>query len=230
MKNKVIGIIGGMGPEATADLYFKIIKATKVSKDQEHLHVVIDSNPKIPDRTKAILYNGESPVDTIVETGKKLGILGVNIGCIPCITSHYYMDEIQKQLTYPLLNALEETTRYINSTYPEVKNIGILATTGTIKAKLFEKYFTDMNIIYPNDLGQQHYVMEAIYGEQGIKSGNTGEYPYMLLKRAADMLIDKGAQVIIAGCTEIVLALKESSISKPLIDPMQIIAKVLVTL
>jgi aspartate racemase len=230
MNSKVIGIIGGMGPQATADLYLKIIKETKASIDQEHFHVIIDSNPKIPDRTKAILYNEESPFDAIVEMGKKLEVLGVDIGCIPCITSHYYIDEIQKQLAYPLLNAMEETQKYIKCTYPAIKNIGVLATTGTIKARLFEKYFSDINIIYPSDLVQQKNVMEAIYGDNGIKSGNIGEYPYGLLKKTADMLIERGADVILLGCTEIGLSLKSSSISKPLVDPMQIIAKLVVNL
>src|SRR5699024_11272640 len=72
MNNKVIGIIGGMGPEATANLFMKIIKATKVKEEQEHFRVIIDSNPKIPDRTKAILGKGQSPVNAIVDIANNL--------------------------------------------------------------------------------------------------------------------------------------------------------------
>lgn len=230
MDNKVIGIIGGMGPEATADLYLKIIKATKASRDQDHFHVIIDSNPKTPDRTQAILYNGESPVNTIVKAGKNLELLGVNIGCISCITSHYFFDEIQKELSYPILNALEETKKYIVNLYPNTKKIGVMATSGTIKAGLFDKYLSDFNIIYLDEVDQKEKVMKAIYSENGIKSGNTGEYPYGLLKEASDKLIDLGAEIIISGCTEIALVLKPSSVSVPLIDPMQVIAEVLVSL
>lgn len=228
MNDKIIGIIGGMGPEATADLYMKIIKATKVSKDQDHFRVIIDSNPKIPDRTKAILGIGESPVEAIVKTGKNLEKLGVEVACIPCITSHYFFEEIQKKLSFKILNALEETRKYIEDKYPEAKKIGVLATSGTLKTGLFNKYFPGFEIIYPETSVQDSMVMEAIYGASGIKSGNTGEYPLNLLKDASMKLIDNGAEIIISGCTEIALALKQEHINKPLIDPMVVVAHAVV--
>lgn len=230
MNDKIIGIIGGMGPEATADLYLKIIKATKVTKDQDHFHVIIEGNAKIPDRTKAILGNGESPVDAIVSTGKNLELLGVNVACIPCITSHYFYDEIQSKLSFKILNALEETRKYIINNYPGVKNIGVLATSGTIKTGLFQKYLPEFNVIYPKDTTQKHKVMEAIYGDSGIKSGNTGEYPRNLLIEASNELISSGAELIISGCTEIALALKQDHITKPLVDPMEVVAKAIANL
>lgn len=226
MNDKVIGIIGGMGPEATADFYIKIIKATKAKKDQEHFRVIIDSNAKIPDRTEAILGTGESPVKAMIQTGKNLELLGVDVACIPCITSHYFLEEVQKELSYPILNALEEVGRHIKNKYSEVTKIGVLATTGTIKTGLFEKYMPEFTILYPNEISQTEKVMKAIYGKNGIKCGNTEGEPLNLLKEAGYELIDKGAELLISGCTEIILALKPSYISKPLIDPMEVVANV----
>lgn len=228
MNDKIIGIIGGMGPEATAELYMKIIKATKVNRDQDHFRVIIDSNPKIPDRTQAILNNGESPVEAIVETAKNLEKSGVDIGCLPCITSHYFIEEIQKQIAFKILNALEELNIYLKDNYPQVKNIGILATTGTIKTNLFNKYLLDFNIVYVDSTTQSEKVMDAIYGEGGIKRGNTKGKPLKLLTEASQELVDKGAEIIIAGCTEITLALKPHNINKPLIDPMDVVAESIV--
>lgn len=228
MNDKIIGIIGGMGPEATADLYMKIIKETKVKEEQEHFRVIIDSNTKIPDRTRAILEKGESPVNAIVETANTLGKAGVDIGCMPCITAHYFFDEVQSQVPFKIINALEELNLYLKNNYPNIKNIGILATTGTVKTGLFNKYLTDFNIIYPDEDTQSKKVMEAIYGESGIKKGNTGKENLNLLVEATEELVDKGAKLIIGGCTEITLVLKPYNIDKPLIDPMDVVAKSIV--
>lgn len=225
MNNKIIGIIGGMGPEATALFYSKIIKATKAKVDQDHFRVIIDSNPKIPDRTSAILRNGGSPVSAIVETGKNLETLHVEVICIPCITSHFFIEEIQSELDVPVLNALEVLYKYIKNNYPQVKSIGILATTGTIKTGLFNKYFPDFDILYPDTNSQNNFVMEAIYGVHGIKAGSIDDYPIDLLKKAGADLVNSGAQILIAGCTEIGIVLNSKHVEVPLIDPMDVLAE-----
>lgn len=229
MNDKIIGIIGGMGPSATADLYIKIINATKVTKDQEHFRVVIDSNPKIPDRTKAILGEGESPVPEIIRTAKNLEKLNVDIACIPCITTHFFIEEIQAAVNFEILNAIEVLHDYIKLNFKDAKKVGILSTTGTIKAGTFGKYLTEFEIIYPDEKMQSDNVMESIYGKNGIKCGNYGDEPRKLLQEAADSLIRKGADIIISGCTEISLVLKPEHIKKTLIDPMQVLAERLVS-
>ncbi len=228
MNDRVIGIIGGMGPEATAALFIKIIKATRVERDQDHFRIVIDCNPKIPDRTAAILGKGESPVPAIVEAGKNLEKMGAEIALIPCNASHYYFNEIQSRLKIPVVNMIAELAVYINKVYPHVKKAGLLATTGTIKASLYQKYMPDLQIICPDPASQEGKVMKAIYGESGIKAGNTGDEPMRLLADAANELIAAGAEVIIAGCTEIGLALKPEHISRPLLDPMDVVAQAIV--
>ena len=229
MKEKILGIIGGMGPEASAQLYMKIIKATKVKKDQEHFRIIIDSNPKIPDRTKAILGLGESPVPYIIETANNIKKMGAEIGCIPCITSHYFYDEIVQGTDLKIINALEELNLYIHKKYPGTRRIGVLATTGTMNTRIFDKYLKDVIIIYPDQKVQEEYVMEAIYGEgTGIKSGVTTGKPVDLLKQAGEHVIEKGAEVVILGCTEIGLVLTKDSLTKPGIDPVDVMAEVMI--
>lgn len=229
MREKILGIIGGMGPEATAQLYMKMIKATKVKRDQDHFRIIIDSNPKIPDRTKAILGLGESPVPYIVETAKNLEKMGVDIACIPCMTSHYFFDEIQAGVEMKIMNAFEELNNYLQKNFQGIIKIGVLATTGTRNTKIFEKYLKDMEIIYPDERFQSDYVMEAIYGEgTGIKSGVTEGRPVELLIEAGNNVIEKGAEVVILGCTEIGLVLKKDSLSKPSVDPMDVMAEFMV--
>ena len=230
MNEKILGIIGGMGPEATANFYMKMIKATKAQKDQDHFRVIIDSNPKIPDRTEAILGTGESPVEALIQTAKNLQTLGVEAAAIPCITSHYFIEEVQREVNYPIINALEELRKHMLSLYPEGTKIGILATDGTIKTGLFQKNLMNSQVIYPSPTSQTEKVMKAIYGDKGIKWGNTGVEPLHLIKEAAHEMMEKGAEVLILGCTEIGLVLKPNHISIPLIDPMEVMAQAVVRL
>ena len=118
MNDKIIGILGGMGPEATAHFYFKLIKATPSKTDQDHFRVIMDSNSKIPDRTSAKSGNGENPVPALIETAKTLECAKVDVACIPCITAHYFIDEIQESVNFPILNALKELDTYIKANYP----------------------------------------------------------------------------------------------------------------
>lgn len=229
MNEKILGIIGGMGPEASAQLYMKIIKKTSVKKDQDHYRIIIDSNPKIPDRTKAILGLGESPVPQIVQTAKNLEKMGVELACIPCMTSHYFYDEIVKQVRLPIMNALEELNAYLEKNYPTVKNVGVLATTGTKNTKIFDQYLKGYTMMYPDEIIQEENVMRAIYGEgTGIKSGILTGEPVKLLLEVGENLILKGAEVIILGCTEIGLVLNENSLSFPGIDPLNVMAEAMI--
>ena len=230
MRDRILGIIGGMGPEATAQLYMKMIKATKVKKDQEHFRIIIDSNPKIPDRTRAILGLGENPVPMIIETARNLERMGVDIACIPCMTSHYFFDEIQSGVEMKIMNALEELKKYIDTNFPEIRKVGILATTGTMNTKIYDKYLTGLELIYPDLDVQKDNVMEAIYGEgTGIKSGVTEGRPVELLVEAGEHVIMKGAELVVLGCTEIGLVLNKKSLSMPCVDPMDVMAEAMVS-
>ena len=134
MAEKVIGVLGGMGPEATLSLYEEIIRATPASKDQEHIRVIIDSNPKVPDRTAAIIGNGESPVPEMVKSGKALERAGADFIIIPCISAHFFLEELREKLNLPIISAFEATADQIVGEHPEIKTVGLLATTGTIQA------------------------------------------------------------------------------------------------
>lgn len=228
MEEKIIGIIGGMGPEATENLFMKIIKATPVRCDQDHHHVIIDSNPKIPDRTAAILEKGESPVTQMVMTARNLEKLGVHVAGIPCITAHNFIEEVRAAVSYSVLSALEELNKSILENFSDIDSIGVLCTSGTMKTGLFDCFLPQKQIVYPCEKTQQNNVMEAIYGVDGIKRGNTGETPKRLLIEAGKELVAKGAKVLVGGCTEIPLVLTDGDFEVPFLDPMAILAQALV--
>jgi len=226
MPEKIIGILGGMGPEATIDLFYKIIKFTPAEKDQENLRIIIDNNPKIPDRTAAILGKGEDPLPALQETAKNLEKAGADFIVIPCNTAHYFLSQIQKSVKIPILNMIEETAIETKKRIPQIKKVGLLASMGVYKSKIYHQHFKKFNIevISPEEKGKEE-VMEAIYT---VKAGDLSEKIGKNILKIAQKLIDKGAEAIIAGCTEIPLILKEGDISFPLIDPTHVLAKIAV--
>lgn len=225
MNDKKLGIIGGMGPEATVNFYSRIIKNTQVSQDQDHFRVIIDSNTKIPDRTAAILNKGPSPLPALIETAKNLESLGVEIAGIPCITAHYYLEQLRPHTSINIMSALEVINHKIKTCYPNVKSIGVLATTGTVKTQLFDQQIDDLEVIYPSDESQVKKVMEAIYGDEGIKKVGVNKKSLNLLIAAGNELIEKGADIIIAGCTEIGVILNADHFNNPFLDPMDVLAE-----
>ena len=223
MPEKIIGILGGMGPEATIDLFYKIIKLTPAEKDQDHLRIIIDNNPKIPDRSAAILGKGKDPLPALQETAKNLEKAGANFIIIPCNTAHYFLPSIQESVKIPVLNMIEETAKETQKRNSSIKKTGLLASIGTYKAEIYNKYFKKYNIevISPEEKDKEE-VMRVIYA---VKAGNLSEEVKKSIISIAQKLIDKGAEAIIAGCTEIPLILKEENFSVPLIDPTQVLAK-----
>jgi len=224
---KTIGILGGMGPEATAHFLELIIKNTKASKDQEHIPVIVHNNPKIPARSDAILDKGESPLPLLLEGVRTLWGAGADFIAMPCVTAHYYWNDIMAQERVSFLNLLDETLLYAVKVLPEVKRVGLIASTGTVKSGLFHDVFEKEGIeIITPDKKEQEQVMEAIFGEEGIKAGYTSGQARETIHRVAASLIGKGAKAVIAGCTEVPLVLKDDDIPVKLIDPLQVLAEV----
>ena len=223
MPEKIIGILGGMGPEATTDLFYKIIKLTPAGKDQDHLRVIIDNNPKIPDRTAAILGKGEDPLPALRETARNLEKAGADFIIIPCNTAHYFLPSIQESVKIPLLNIIEETAKETQKKIPSIKKVGLLASIGTYKTEIYSQHFKKFNIevISPEEKDKEK-VMKVIYA---VKTGDLSEEIKKNITSIAQKLIDKGAEAVIAGCTEIPLILKEGDVSVPIIDPTQALAE-----
>lgn len=224
-KEQIIGVMGGMGPEATASFFKKLIEQTPVAKDQDHFRIIVDNNPKIPDRTRAILHGGPSPLTEMIKTGHNLIQAGASVLVMPCITAHFFYEDIKKEMTLPFYHVLKGLDEFLNEQYPAVKKIGVLSTTATKQSQLFQKSITQKAVCFPEEKTQEDNVMAAIFGENGIKCGNTGHYPKELLKEAADELIGAGCEIIIGGCTEVELALKQGDIDVPFVDPMLVAAQ-----
>ena len=226
MKEGIIGILGGMGPEATVDLFQKIIKNTEAARDQDHLRILIDNNPRIPDRTPAILGSGETPLPMMIETAKNLERAGADFIVIPCVSAHYFIRELREGIAIPVISIIDEVAREIERRLPGMKRTGLIATTGTIRAGLFQDRLWELGVevLVPPPEDQEGLVMSSIYGESGIKAGFISSENREKILKASKALIEKGAQGIIGGCTEVPVVVHQRDIEVPFFDSLNILA------
>jgi aspartate racemase len=220
----MIGVLGGMGPAATADFYQKIIRATPAKGDQDHLQVLIFSNPQIPDRTAAIRGEGPDPLPCLVAGAEILIQGGADLLTMPCVTAHHYFDSLQRAVSVPILHLIGETVTAVATGYPGLRRLGLLATTGTVQSRLFESHFEPrgFSILTPDPAVQTSAVMEAIYATKG---GEAQGRARRLIQEAAEHLRSRGAEAILAGCTEVPLILQDGDVPIPVIDPTWFLAQ-----
>lgn len=223
---KTLGVLGGMGPEATAHFYRLVVRNTLAAGDQEHIPVVIWADPAVPDRTEAVLGSGPSPVPALLKGLRALRRAGADFAVIPCLTAHVFLGALRAARILPIVSLIEETSRFLRRSRPPVRRAGILASSGTIASGLFQRELAGAGIeaLIPGT-ADQSLIMEAVYGPKGIKAGRVRGEPKKLLLSAADRLRRRGARVLIAGCTEIPLALRPEDVGLPLLDPMILAAR-----
>ncbi len=223
MPEKVVGILGGMGPEATARFFAQVIALTRAEKDQDHLRIIIDSNPKIPDRTEAILMKGSSLFPMLVDTAKNLERAGVDFIVIPCNTVHYFYEDLRKELSVPVLHMIREVVSAVGVSFPECRRLGLLATTGTVSANLYQDEIRKVGVkaMAPDADGQAE-VMAAILS---IKAGREKAGAREALIKVGNQLLKGGAEGIILGCTEVPLVIRPKDFAVPVFDSTRILAE-----
>ncbi|MBZ4688206.1 MAG: aspartate racemase [Clostridiales bacterium] len=224
MPGKTVGIIGGMGPEATVDLMKKIIKNTPAKVDEDHLRILVDNNPYVPSRVKAILGEGESPGPVMAEMAKGLVKWGAEILVIPCNTAHLYVGEVTDAVTVPVVNMIDETVKVLLEN--NIKEVALLASTAVLKTKLYENELlkAGIDLILPTQLYQDK-IMEAIFA---VKSGNLG-YAKELVNVVIKHISEKGAKTAVMGCTELSIVIeKDDAHNLVFYDPTEILAKAVV--
>lgn len=221
---RVLGILGGMGPEATANLYQEIVRLTPAEKDQDHIPTLIFSFPQIPDRTAAIRDQDRSIIPYLVEGTTRLEKAGASFIVIPCNTVHYFYDDMRRAVKIPVLHMIRETVDEVARRHPKARRIGLLATSGTISTGLYEREFRarGMSLVYPDAAIQKDGVMKAVYG---IKAGVDKRTCEDLLFTAGKDVEKKGAEVIVLGCTEIPLAFNPQRASVPVVNATRVLAQ-----
>lgn len=218
---KRLGVIGGLGPMATAYFMELLTRMSDAKTDQEHMEVLIYSKPSIPDRTRYILgESGESPLPAMLSAGENLRDAGAKLLAVPCVTAHYFHGELEKVLGIPVIDGLAETAAYLAE---EKKTCaGIMATDGSVRSGLLQNALRNRGIrsIVPEREAQRK-VMAMVYDE--IKAGK----PVDMEKfgQVSAELFERGAQVILLACTELSLIKKENVLSAGYLDILEVIAR-----
>ncbi len=212
---KVIGILGGMGPLATADLFQKITLHTAAACDQEHPRVCIDSNTAIADRTAALLHGGADPVPEMVKSAKRLESIGAELLIMPCNTAHNFYGAVASSVSIPVLHMIAITRDALKAR--GVRRAGLLATDGTVQTGIYQRTFAGSGVeLLTPDAADQAAAMDIIYN--GVKAGDLA-HDTAAFRLACEHLLARGAEVLILGCTELPPAFDIYRLDYPNVDP-----------
>lgn len=218
---KTLGVIGGMGPEATAYYYSEVVKHTQATRDQEHIDTIILSHASIPDRTYSIITGDDQlEVSMLQKDAKTLEQLGVSNIAVPCNTSHYFYDRVQEVVQIPIIHMIRECVNHAIHSHKQVKRIGILGTNGTIQSGIYHRECDKVGIeaVAPSTERQQD-IMSLIYDD--IKYGLPPDV--VKFTRAYDEMIRMHCDVVILACTELSVFKRDHNLSQSVIDAMDVL-------
>ncbi|MFI5808843.1 aspartate/glutamate racemase family protein [Streptomyces sp. NPDC051561] len=220
----LLGVLGGMGPLATAHFYRCLIERTPAGRDQEHLPVAIWADPTVPDRTDALLGQGPSPLQAMLTGLSWLAQAGATCVAIPCNTAHAYRNALRDHTDLEVLDMVSIALRACQARKPSLRNVGILATEGTRQARLYETAADrlGLRITHVTQTTQTQHVNSAI---TAVKQGHQLTPARAHITAAAAELHDAGADIVIAACTEIPLASDEAQKILPVLDSTAALAE-----
>lgn len=218
-----IGVLGGMGPDATLDFFARLLAADPGAKDQDRIRVLIDNNPGVPDRNEAIAGRGASPGPVLASMARGLELSGADFLVMPCNAAHAFANDIVAAVSVPFLSIIEETARETLRVVPGLTRVGVLAAAGSLDASLYPRALGAHGVEALEPVGESRTLfMELLYR---IKRGDIGEQTRRAMAGLAGQLIDRGAQAVIAGCTEVPLVLDPADIDRPLVNSTAVLAR-----
>lgn len=229
MQKKIAGVLAGMGPDASIDFMTKVIARTnainrannKTGADQDHLRLLIDHNPKVPNRNEAIKGVGEEVGVHLADMAKRLERAGADFLVMVCNTAHAFKADIEQAVNIPFVSIIDEVTAEVSNTLPKHTRVGIMAAQGCLESELYQRSLSDAGFQLvtwsDNELAE---FMDILYK---IKGGDTGEQVRQAVLLLANTLINKGAEVILAGCTEIPLVLDKDSLNVAMLSSTDIL-------
>lgn len=221
MSGPVLGVIGGLGPLATANFLEQVAKMTRANREQDNIDMIVYNFPSIPDRTGYILgSNLRSPLPGLLWAGRELERQEVSAIAIPCVTAHFFYEDLSRELRKPIIHDIRETAAYLQGR--GVGSVGILATEGTVMSGLFTQELLPLGIrpILPDATLQQD-VTHLIY--RNIKAGNPPEMDRF--QKVTESLRRRGAEVIVLGCTELSVLARDRQLGPGFLDTTQILAR-----
>ena len=223
---KTAGVLGGMGPEATVDFMAKVIALTDASCDQDHVRMLVDHNPQVPNRQDAILADGQDPAPALAEMAAGLEAAGADFLVIPCNTAYVFEDAILAATHIPLISIIGVSIAAAQRQAPDAERIGVLATDGCLRSGVFQAGLDAAGLA--SELPTDDELRELMMLVRTIKAGKQTEATGRAMADLAAVLVSRGAGAVIAGCTEIPLVLDQGAVSAPLVSSTDALAEITV--
>ena len=221
-KKLIAGVLGGMGPLATVDFMSMVIDLCPIVTEDDHVRLLVDQNPHIPNRQIVSNIKSKNIGSMLADGALKLQNAGADFIVMPCNTAHMFSDDIKTRVNIPFIHIADETINEITEYFPEKKSVGIMATSACINAKIYQDGLTVNNKKF--HLPSESYQDECMKSIFDIKEGTEISNPADSMYKIANHLTEKGAEILIAGCTEIPLVLKNEDLNVPLISSTEVLA------
>lgn len=223
---KLLGVMSGMGTRAGLFFINKLISGLDVNSDQDFPEFILHNNSRIPDRTRAIVYNEASPVEELRRTIELMNSCKAEVVVSTCVTAYHFIKQIENESNAVILNPIELLRDKILNEYGDIKKIGLLCTTGTLRSKLFQHAFaaTGYELLTLDPYQQEEMFMRSVYMDNGFKSAEIANEAYTLLDASAKELIAQGAELIIGGCSEVQIGIEQIKVDAIYMDTMDILA------
>jgi len=220
---KTAGVMGGMGPDATLDFMAKVIALTDSGNDQDHIHMIVDQDPTVPNRQRAIREGLNNVTDALGAMAKRLEDAGADFLVMVCNTAHVFLDGVHANTSIPFISIIDESVNEIDRVCPGARIVGVMATDGCLDTGIYQDAITAS--------GREALVPDGAAMEQlmslitAIKAGNQGEDIRQSMQASANALVEQGADVIIAGCTEIPIVFEGENCSVSVIGSTNVLAQ-----
>ncbi len=213
MTKAFLGVLGGMGPLATADFLRKLVRRTQAETDQEHIPVLLYGDCTTPDRTASIVGNGPSPLPQLLDGIHFLNRNGARAICIPCNSAHAWFDEMQAASQVPLIHIVRASASQVRQKNVAAKAVGVLSTFGTHRMGIYRNTLTDMGytVVTPTEAEFETLISPAI----AMNKANKWAEAEANYDEAAKRLVDRGAEIIVLGCTEIPFGMERQYRANP---------------
>jgi aspartate racemase len=214
--SRTVGVLGGMGPAATLDFFQRVLAASNATRDSEHIRLIIDCNPYVPDRNAAVAGAGPSSGPALADMARGLERAGAELLVMPCNTAHAFLDDICAATQLPVISIIDVTVEALIADHNKPRRAGVLATTGCVDAGLYQSALDRVGVtpVVPTGAARELF-MDVL---KRIKAGDIGLATKSDMLRIARALMDDGAEAIIAGCTEVPLVLDQPDLDVPLLN------------
>lgn len=226
-QEKTVGVLGGMGPDATLDLMARVIAATPAADDADHIHIIVDNNPKVPSRIKALIEGrGPTPAPELALMARRLVAAGADFLAMPCNSAHYYYADIVKAVDVPVINLIDLVVERVLMALPGITSLGLLASTAVHLSGLYRRPFEahGVGVSRPEASGQES-VMALI---KGVKSHEISRRHIERYNAEAAKLRGRKAQCLVIACTELSVVAERLDTDLPVFDASQLLAEEIV--